>query len=76
VSLSLHTSNRLVSLSAELAKLLAAFESSPLEAQIVVVSSLAIRRWLSLEIARLNGVCANVSFPFVADFISSLPRES
>lgn len=72
-ALSLHTSNRLVCLSQELAKLVADTDCSPIEEQIVVVPSLGIRRWLSLEIARVNGVCANVSFPFVADFIRSLP---
>jgi exodeoxyribonuclease V gamma subunit len=74
-SLSLHTSNRLLSLSEGLATLIAVPGSSPLEEEIVVVPSLGIRRWLSLETARLNGVCANVSFPFVAEFIRSLPDE-
>ena len=74
-SVSVYTSNQLVSLSTELAKLLAAPTSLPLIHEIVVVPSLGIRRWLTLEIARRNGVCANVSFPFVADFIGSLPSE-
>ena len=65
-ALFLRTSNRLMSLSEELATLLAAPASLPLTQEIVVVPSLGIRRWLSLEIARLSGVYANISFPFVA----------
>ena len=73
-SLLLHTSNRLGILAGELAKLLAKPTGSPLQAELVVVPSLGLRRWLSLEIARLNRVCANVAFPFVAEFVRSLPE--
>jgi exonuclease V gamma subunit len=48
-ALFLHTSNRLVSLSAELGKLLADPVGLALQEEIVVVPSLGIRRWLSLE---------------------------
>jgi exodeoxyribonuclease V gamma subunit len=74
-SLHLHTSNRLISLSEELAKLLAEPTDHAFREEVVVVPSLGLRRWLSLEIARINRVCANVSFPFVSDFIDSLPAK-
>ena len=68
-----HKSNRLEVLAAELAGLLAAPNDAPLQKEVVIVPSLGLRRWLTLEIARLNGVCANVSFPFLGDFVNSLP---
>jgi exodeoxyribonuclease V gamma subunit len=70
-----YKSNRLTRLAKELARLLRESSASPLTAELVVVPSLAMRRWLSFEIARLNGVCANVDFPFLADFIGLLPLE-
>jgi exodeoxyribonuclease V gamma subunit len=72
-SLIVHSSNRLGNLAEELAKLVAEPVRPPLQQQIVVVPSLGLRRWLSLEIARRNGICANVSFPFISDFVRSLP---
>jgi exodeoxyribonuclease V gamma subunit len=74
-SLHLHTSNRLRSLAEELARLLAEPAEAVLRKEVVVVPSLGMRRWLSLEIARVNRVCANVLFPFVSDFINSLPPD-
>src|ERR1700740_667076 len=72
-SLFQYRSNRLTTLAEELARVIAAPIDSPFEPELVVVPSLGLRRWLSLEIASINGVCANVAFPFLADFISSLP---
>src|SRR5438874_1064015 len=74
-SLFQYKSNRLTTLAEELARVIAAPIDSPLEPELVIVPSLGLRRWLSLELARINGVCANVSFPFLADFIGSLPPE-
>ncbi len=75
VSLRLHTGNQLPLLARELAGLLAEAQDPPFRKEIVAVSSLVVRRWLSFEIARINGVCANVSFPFLAEFIRSLPPD-
>ena len=74
-SLFQYKSNQLGVLAQELAQLLAAPTGSPLEPALVIVPSLGLRRWLTLEIARINGVCANVSFPFLSDFIDSLPPD-
>ncbi len=57
-------SNRLEVLSQALAASLSEPLSSPLTPEILVVQSQGMQRWLSLELARLHGVCANVSFPF------------
>lgn len=61
--------NRLEVLAGHLARSLARSSGSPLVSDIVVVSSRGMQRWLTLEIARINGVCANVSFPFPNAFI-------
>ncbi len=75
-SVFLHTSNRLEALAAELARRVATpAASGVLRPDVVVVPSLAMRRWLTFEIARVNGVCANIRFPFLSEFISSLPAE-
>src|SRR5262245_44335936 len=72
MALNIHASNRLDSLSRHLTGFLKDPLSKPFQTEIVIVSSLGIRRWLSLEIARLNDVCANIQFPFIADFVDSL----
>lgn len=71
----LHTGNRLEKLAAQLALQLRNVHSEVLRPQVVVVPSLAMRRWLSFQIARSNAVCANIAFPFLSDFISALPGE-
>jgi exodeoxyribonuclease V gamma subunit len=65
----IYQSNRLETLAEELSEVLMAPCGSPLAPEIVVVSSRGMQRWLSLEIARLTGVCANVSFPFMRAFV-------
>ncbi len=46
--------------------------ASPLAQEIIVVQSNGMARWLSLELARRLGICANVSFPFPATFMWEL----
>jgi exodeoxyribonuclease V gamma subunit len=41
---------------------------SPLAAEIIVVQSQGMARWLKLELARQQGICANVRFPFPKAF--------
>ncbi len=36
--------------------------SSPMEKEVVVVQSIGMERWISLELARLTGICANIEF--------------
>jgi exodeoxyribonuclease V gamma subunit len=74
-SLLQYRSNRLNVLVEPLAQLLVEPSASPLEPEVIVVPSLGMRRWLALEIARINGVCANVEFPFLGDFMASIPPE-
>ena len=63
-NLKLFTSNRLEILAGQLARVVRHPLPNPLEAEIIVVQSRGMERWISMELARINGVSANCSFPF------------
>jgi len=66
----LFTSNRLEILSRLLAgAILETHPDSPLEKEIIVVQSQGMKRWVSMELAKYHGICANVEFCFPNDFI-------
>lgn len=67
--LKLIESNRLEVLSQALAASLSSPLSSPLAPEVIVVQSRGMQRWLSMELARGSGVCANVSWPFPNAFV-------
>ena len=68
--LNLFTGNRLTTLAEMLAKRISAGQlKSPFEAEIVIVQSKGMERWLSLELAKRHGICANFRFPFPNTFI-------
>jgi len=73
--LHLYTSNQLESLAEKLAKVLSNPLSSPLQSEIVVVQSKGMERWVSMELARHHGICANFQFPFPNHFVHSIFRE-
>jgi exodeoxyribonuclease V gamma subunit len=60
----LYSSNRLEILAEKLSDLLKKDPLLPLEKEVIVVQSRGMQRWLSLELARHLGVCANIWFPF------------
>lgn len=70
------TSNRMEQLAQGLAELLG--DSSqhdrphPLCSETVMVQSKGMQRWLSMTLAQINGVCANVQFPFPNAFLDHL----
>ncbi len=72
----LHTANQLDLLARRISQVVSTPLSSPFVPEIVVVQSLASRRWLSLEIARLHGVCANYAFPFLGDFVAQVVNQA
>ena len=72
----LHTSNQLDLLAQRLSEVVSTPLNSPFIPEIVVVQSLASRRWLSLQIAQRQGICANYTFPFLADFITQIVRQA
>ena len=68
-----HTSNRLEVLARKLAGgLNDQFTVDPLVPEIVLLQSRGMQRWLSLIIARINGICANIHFPFPNAFFEEL----
>jgi len=72
----LHTSNQLDILAGRLSRVVSTPLASPFAPEIVVVQSLASRRWLSFKMASLQGICANYDFPFLGDFITQLIRQA
>jgi exodeoxyribonuclease V gamma subunit len=72
----LHASNQLDLLAERLSRVVSAPLASPFTPEIVVVQSLASRRWLSLKIAKLQGICANYTFPFLGDFIAQTVKQA
>jgi exodeoxyribonuclease V gamma subunit len=62
--LTLFTSNRLEVLVGQLAQILKTPVASPLDPETIVVQSKGMERWVSMELARRHGICANCRFPF------------
>jgi exodeoxyribonuclease V gamma subunit len=69
-------SNRLETLGAAMADLLGQMDlpdpQTVLQPDIVLVQSKGMQRWLSMQVARHNGICANLRFPFPNAFIEDL----
>ncbi|MDZ4184365.1 MAG: exodeoxyribonuclease V subunit gamma [Desulfuromonadales bacterium] len=68
----LHSSNRLEVLAFELAKVLHTPLSSPLATEVIAVQSKGMERWLSLQLATIDGIWANYRFPFPTALIREL----
>jgi exodeoxyribonuclease V gamma subunit len=73
--LRLLTSNRLEVLSEVLAEVLGRPLSSALDKEVVVVQSKGMERWISMELARRHGICANFRFPFPNAFVYEMFRN-
>ncbi len=67
--LKLYQGNRLEPLAALLIKSLLENPAPPFEREVIVVPSLGVARWLQYRIADIAGVCAQVDFPYPAQFI-------
>lgn len=63
-----HTSNQLDLLARQLSAVTSLPLASPFTPEIVVVQSLATRRWVTFQIAQDQKICANYIFPFLSDF--------
>lgn len=74
-SLRLYTSNRLEILVEALADALRKPLGLPLVKEIIVVQSKGMERWVSMELAKRHGVCANCSFPFPNHFVYDIFRR-
>ena len=67
--LRIHFSNRLQSLRDSVVTALGTAPTSPFSAQQVVVPSSAMRRYLNLAIAERHGICANIDFAYLAQWL-------
>ncbi len=67
-----YTSNRMEILVAKLAEVLKKPLPSPFVPEIIIVQSRGMERWISMELARVQGVCANVRFPFPKNFMTEI----
>jgi len=68
--LHLHLSNRLERLRDRLLlQLDATAPADPLQPQQLIVPSAALRRWLSLAVADARGICANLRFDYLAQWL-------
>lgn len=70
--LKVYLSNRLETLAEKLAELLRRPLTSSLEEENIVVQSKGMERWVSMELARYHGICANVRFPFPKTFVNQI----
>ncbi len=70
------SSNRLENLADRLAEIVRRPLSTAIEPETVIVQSRGMARWVSLALARRNGICANVWYPFPNAFIDSLFRRT
>jgi exodeoxyribonuclease V gamma subunit len=69
------TSNHLEILAEKLAEVVRAPLASPLEPECIVVQSKGMERWVSMQLARRHGICANTRFPFPNTFVEEIFRK-
>ncbi|HSO62606.1 MAG TPA: exodeoxyribonuclease V subunit gamma [Desulfobacterales bacterium] len=72
--LHIFTSNRMEVLIEQLADRVCEPPASPLAPEIIVVQSRGMERYITMELARRNGICANVEFPFPNAFLERIFR--
>jgi len=72
--LKLFVSNRLEILVKKLAEEFQTPLSAPLKKEVIVVQSKGMERWISMELARYQGICANCRFPFPNTMIDEIFR--
>lgn len=73
--LSVYTSNRLEILVKQLAGIVPKPLPAPFAPEVIVIQSRGMERWVSMELARLNGVSANCAFPFPNAFLEKIFKQ-
>ncbi|RMD52534.1 MAG: exonuclease V subunit gamma, partial [Nitrospirae bacterium] len=63
-NLKIYTGNRLELLIEKMAQIISTPLSSPFFEDVIVIQSIGMQRWISLELARLLGISANIRFMF------------
>ena len=71
----IHHSNSLEALAGDVAARVRQYPADPIAAERVVVSHPTMQRWLTLELARANGIAANYRFELPAQFAWSMMRD-
>ena len=74
-NLTIYTSNHMEILARQLARIVRDPLPSPLVSEIIVVQSRGMERWVSMEIAKYNGICANCSFLFPNLFLQEIIKK-
>jgi len=74
MALRLFTSNLLETLAEKLAEVVNVPLKSALDEEIILVQSKGMERWISMELARRHGICANCRFPFPNVFVNEMFR--
>jgi exodeoxyribonuclease V gamma subunit len=70
--LRLFTSNRLEKLAEKLADTVTVPLASPLDKEVIVVQSRGMERWVSMQLAKRHGICANIQFPYPNHFVQDI----
>jgi exodeoxyribonuclease V gamma subunit len=73
--LKIYTSNRLEILARQLAQIVRVPLYSPFMQETIVVQSLGMERWVSMELATHNGISANSYFPFPNQFLQDIFKK-
>ncbi len=77
--LKIYTGNRLGILAEKLAGIIGipvpGLSAFPLSQDIIIVQSKGMERWISMELARHNGICANCRFPFPNSFLDEVLKH-
>ena len=68
----LHTSNKMEILVNQLAEILINPLDNPFIPENIIVQSKGMERWISMELSRIHGICANYQFPFPNAFIYNI----
>ena len=74
--LNIFTSNCMETLAEQLAFIVRTPLSSPFSPEIIVVQSRGMERWVAMELARHNGICANCFFPFPNTFLQEMFKKT
>ena len=69
------SSNRLEILVARLAREIREPLASPLDQDLIIVQSQGMARWIAMQLAEINGICANCFFPFPNAFLNYLGQK-
>ena len=75
MSLYLYNSNRLEILADAFNSLVSKNPLAPILPEIVVLQSGGMARWLSMQVAKKSGVCANLDCPFPNQFVDRIFRK-